>query len=152
MSTQFATYTPEIVSHIPMQRLYRLRWRFAFADKKDRVGIWDDNGPSIKENSAWAVDKRGLTKVFIDCESLIDYTSKTLVECDAQDFALFQWRFISYVNFGNTAQRPIPAGLQMLTRDKKITVYVDGRIDIEDLNEDERGFHFTEYQAGSLIQ
>lgn len=133
---------------LPTKQL-RLRWRFDFADKPTKRGVWDA-GSMRPEDAAWAVNKTGLVAAFIEAEIRHSQEELELVRCPGQDFAMFQWEAYAKMpgllkgNFNFTPRTTI-SGLSILTRNEKITVYVNGKIERKPLNEDQKKFSTHEH-------
>lgn len=136
---------------IPLPK-YRLRWVFEFQGKATKKGVW--NGVSKhKEDSAWAVNKDGLLRAYIEGEQYHTYKTRIFYECSGQDYASCQWEAFSRVSNAltlTTTQKPRTniSGLSFLTRDEKITVYVNGTIQKRPLTKEEMAFKIHEYTGG----
>lgn len=146
--------SPQIMPVIP--RRYRLRWGFQFATRPTRRGPWDC-GSDRPEDSAWAVNKEGLLKAFVEAEDIATHEVTMLTEVPGEDYATAQWEMHSRVaaiwreDSPVTAVRPRPIihGLSLLTRDEKITVMVSGAVERRPLTAGERGFDIHEHRLGT---
>lgn len=132
--------------------IHRLRWRFDFAGRPSRCGIW--NGAGRPEDGAWAVDKAGLVRAAIEMESVVTQETTVALELDGADYASAQWEAYARVSNVLAPGRVAPpsqiAGLSFLTRTEKITVFVDGRLTRRDLTAEEKKLStFTEHTAGT---
>lgn len=129
---------------------FRLRWRFDFASRPSKFGVWD-SGTKRPEDSAAYVKKDGLVRACIEGEFKETQEEYLLVECQGQDFALFQWEAYAktpaFSRWAEFTPRVVVAGLSLLTRDERITVYVNGQWCRRPLNEDEKQFSFNEHKA-----
>lgn len=82
------------LGQVAITRRCRLRWRFDFAGKPSRFGIWNNAGGKQDENfgsSAWCVNKSGLVRAAIEAEIFEGWQVKTLAEVDGHDFVNFRW-------------------------------------------------------------
>jgi len=136
------------------QRLYRLRWRFCFAGKPDRRGIW--NGASGRpEDGAWAVPKEGLLGAIIEGEDFHTHEVKKFLEIPGEDYVTAQWeayaRIPGFMGVESVTRAPNIYGLSFKTREEKITVAIDGRVHRRPLSEEEKKFKLKEHTAGSLL-
>lgn len=131
-------------------KLLRLRWRFDFAGKPTKRGVWDA-ASGRPEDAAWMVDKTGLVLAAIEGEHRDTQEEMTLVECQGQDFALFQWEaYARCPGLGMPAvftPRTNVAGLSLLTRDEKITVWINGQWERKPLSAEEKEFNFHEHSV-----
>lgn len=121
----------------PQARICRVRWRFDFAGKVSRFGIWNNSGGSQEEThktSAWCINKTGLVRAAIEAEYFDGWEIRTVLECDGPDFVNFEWR----------AATPAPMstkgllgesltingqtiGLTLVTADHRSTFFCDGK-------------------------
>ena len=131
---------------------YRLRWRFDFADRPSRVGIW--NGAGRHEDGAWAVPKNGLVRAAIEAEDLRTFEQKLMFEVDGADYVSAQWDAYGRMSgmgpaAGSMTLRQHVGGLSFLTRTEKVTVSVNGTISRRPLTESEKLFKFHEHTSGT---
>jgi len=108
----------------------RLRWRLLYADKKEKVGIWDGDSESPMDR-LYNQPMIGLKKVFIDAETIFDHQQFKVVDIDANEFRGAQWEANAIVPFDSqkTASiRPKINGISVFTGHEKISVFVDGSI------------------------
>jgi len=144
--------TEASISNAIPKTYYRLRWRFDFADKKARVGVWNNASP-LPQDSAWSVKKDGLIRAAIEGENIYTSEQVTLLECPGQDYATCQ--VVAYAKIpraighhGTVTPKGHFGGMAILTRDEKITVYVDGRIERAPLTANEKKFDLHEHKLG----
>ena len=133
-------------------KFFRLRWRFEFFNgKAPKIGVWDSNS-DLPTDSAWAVNKEGLAKVIVEAENRQTYELKQLLVIDGPDFASMQWEaYTKAPTFGLQAKHgaiKLPAyiaGLSVLTRESKITCWVNGKITQEQLSEHDKLWQIHEH-------
>jgi len=139
--------------HFGFQPLYRLRWRFDFADKPSKIGVW--NGASnLQSDSAMMVNKTGLIRACIEGEKIGEWVVKTLFEMDGHNYVTAQW--IRLANAGiminkdvQTASLPSSLiGLSLLSSDKKFIVYIDGTGAVVHLPKKRMDIKLLEHSAG----
>lgn len=136
-------------------RLFRLRWRFEFANgKAPRTGIWDGTSNNFGDSAA-AVDKNGLLRVLIQAEDRLNNVGQmlTLVDCPGQEYASMQWEAYSrlpgfFAGAGITPRAHV-SGLSILTTDEKITAWVSGKITRAPLTEHDKQWSILEHSLGS---
>jgi hypothetical protein len=125
-----------------MQALYRLRWRFEFLDgKAPRSGLW-----SMQErdslHGAWSVNKSNLAFALVQYECLRTQKVGVFAECAGPDFVNFEW-------IGQVVVRPLTElerstysptilGLQLVTRDLVLKVFVDGTHQVHARSEEDK--------------
>lgn len=144
MSIATPTIQPVIVPQ------YRLRWRFDFAGKPPKIGIWNGNGNA--SDMAWLISKEGLVRAAIEGEDIYTYEALVLLEIDGQDYSSAEWDAYSKLpGFwkGNIGIKPrtFIAGLSFLTRTHRISVGVDGSVTPRPLNDDEQTFSKKEHSV-----
>ncbi len=131
----------------------RLRWRFEFHNnKKPRVGIWDGTS-KLDSDSAWAVNKDGLSKVIIESEDRWGFT-QVMAVVDGVDYVSMQWE--SYAKspslglkkdfVGEVRLRSHIIGLSILTRTKKITCWCNGTVTEKPLKEHDMRWDIHEHK------
>lgn len=136
-------------------RLFRLRWRFEFAGgKAPKTGIWDGTSSNFADSAA-AVDKTGLLRVLIQAEDRLNNVGAmiTLVDCPGQEYASMQWeaysRVPAFFQGAGISPRAYVSGLSILTRDEKITAWVNGKITRTPLTENDKQWSILEHSLGS---
>lgn len=143
---QLASVAPQAIP----TKVYRLRWRFDFANKPSVIGTWDGAG---KTHQAWKINKEGLIRAVIEGECRDTHEIETLFECDGHEYAFCQWLAYSRVrgvygkNKGPISQLSMLSGITFLLRSYRVTVFVNGRIKPEPLTEQEALFKFKEHSA-----
>jgi len=109
----------------PLELKYLLRWRFDFADGKVKTGSW--NGSSI---TAWDINKDGLIRASIEAKDYVTKKIKKMVECKGEDFVNFGWIGFASASAALSGVTVTPntviGGLNMLTRDNNIRVFING--------------------------
>jgi hypothetical protein len=117
---------------MPRERLTcRLRWRFDFSDKPPKWGFWSQPGNAKIGGQAWAVNKSGLVRAAIECESTSTHKLWVGVECDGWDFVNFEWVGGTttpnlFAIRGSVELAPQIVGMRLHSRDMVYTVMMDG--------------------------
>lgn len=124
-----------------------LRCRFDFAHNKPTwFSMWNDSGPNDCDKAAFQ-NKNGLIRASIEAKNVITREIITVVECNGIDFCNFQWLAIAstpaMAKFARVTSKNV--GLALVTRDKKINVFVNGKITVENRSEAEKNFHYASY-------
>lgn len=133
--------------------IYRLRWRFEFADRMTKIGGWNNCSQNPKEMAAF-VDKKKLVMAIIEGERISSWGIKTLLEVEGHNYASMQWvtclscpmhlngpQHTKYVQAGDVI------GLSILTASHKATVFVDGRGEYRTLTDQEKKFKIYEHRS-----
>ena len=127
-----------------VNQTWLLRWRFDFSDHKpSRMGLWSHPGPIA--NQAWHQNKENLARAHIEGKNLQTKEIKTLVHCDGQRFRNFQWVAAAKNVLVSGGADTELVGLCLWMDEKKVTVYHDGRCQVEDLSEPEKNMHLATY-------
>lgn len=132
--------------------IYRLRWVFEFNNKASVVGQW--NGASRHPSDmASFVNKTDLKRAIIEGEEQFTWRLNRLLEIPSADYVNMEWvaAVSAPLNLANEYRRKVSGqiiGMSIVTRDKKITVYVDGSVSERILSESEREFKITEHSIG----
>jgi len=132
--------------------IYRLRYRFEYFDGKPTVfGKWDHSGDHAA-NQAWTQKRDGLARVIIEGKHNVTKETVSIVDCSGQDYRMLQWiaaGFLGSRQLKNCGNGITPAtrniGLALWTADKKIAVFNNGVVHVEELNEQEKKYHFATY-------
>jgi hypothetical protein len=135
------------------KKFYRLRWRFQFLNKPDRVGVWNlisDN----PDDAAWRVPKEGLVRAAIEGEDRETFEEKVLLEVFGDDYVSCTGEmFARMPGMGFQGSHVTPQahlyGVSFLTRTEKITVHVDGSTERRPLTEEEKQFKLHEHIVGA---
>jgi len=138
------------------QPFYRLRWRLEYSDgKKTRYGGWNAASQDPKQMAAF-VDKDHLAKAVIEGERFGQWTIKPLVVVDGHNFASFEWRvaltapsFLGRSKIASYTGAGDVIGMSIITRDSKITVFVDGQIQTRPLDKYETLHKLEEHTRGA---
>jgi hypothetical protein len=132
--------------------IYRLRWVFEFNEKRSVVGQW--NGASrLPRDMAAFVNKDGLKRAVIEGEEQFTWRLNRLLEIPAADYVSMEWVAAASAPVGlkgvNKATiSGMIIGMTIITRNKKITVYIDGSVSERLLDDDERQFKIKEHNIG----
>ena len=136
---------------IAIDRRYRLRWRFDFADKPTKTGIWNNSGGQQKEgfgSSAWCVNKTGLVRAAVEAENQQTWEVSVLAECDGWDFVNFAWIATTPAPFMLGALDALEiqgqvTGLVLETRELNHRVRVDGSQQIVQKTAADKAIHLA---------
>ncbi len=128
----------------PKDSLYLLRWRFDFADRPSKMGMWSQSG-TRDEDKASFVNTTGLVRASIEGKDIATREVKVLAECDGHDYVVFKWNaaFISTGSFA-TGQHVL-TGLKLVTRDFELDVFPSGDVKILARAEDEKTIHYAAF-------
>jgi hypothetical protein len=123
--------------------LYDIRWVFEYRDGTEKkIGFWTRDSQDIKTMAAFK-RKEGLAKAYIERKDKRNGIIQIPVYCNGQDFCLFKWvRIVKLSNLKNQASPGQLVGLTLVSRDLEATVYVDGKIEINQRKEDEKKIHY----------
>lgn len=132
---------------------FRLRWRFQFKSKPDRVGVWNEesNHPS---DGASAVVKLGLTRAIIEGENCRTFEIVRFVYCPGQDY--IATKVEAYARIPGAigmkvpvmTKHPVIYALCFLTRYHYIAVSITGRIGMREPTPDELRASLREHRIG----
>lgn len=134
--------------------VFRLRWVFEYSDgKAPRRGVW--NGTTNQPgDSAAVVSKENLAYAIIEGEHRHTFEVIRFLVVEGPAYASAQWE--AYVRAGNAlgirgsvSPRTHIAGLSFLTREERITVFVDGRVLRKPLTDHEKNWNIFEHKLGS---
>jgi hypothetical protein len=125
---------------------FELRWRFEFANKPTRAGMWSQPAKMQSDMAAF-VNKDGLISASIEAKNFYTQEQFIIAECSGQDFVNFKWvaerhqvvagpGLYSFANWHNLV------GLSLVTRDVELTVYFDGNNLILNRTEEDKNFHY----------
>lgn len=135
-------------------KFFRLRWRFEFHDRPAKVGVWD-NATEKQTDAAWAVNKTGLAFAIIEAEDRQTFATRQLVVVDGHEYASMQWEAYSKSPsfglagaHGAVTLRSNIVGLSILTRDEKITSWVNGKTVRSALSDHDKLWEITEHSLG----
>ena len=131
---------------------YRLRYRFEYFDNKPTVfGKWNHSG-NHPSNQAWTQKREGLSRVIIEAKDIVTNEIKTIVDCPGQDYRLLQWiaaGFLGSRQLKNAGSGVTPMtrniGISLWTSEKKIAVFNNGVVHVENLNDHDKKYHFATY-------
>jgi hypothetical protein len=129
---------------------WRLRWKFEFSNKPTKCGVWD-LGSDHPNDAAWRINKEGLTRASIEGENRETYEIRTFFECEGSDYAFCQGEaFVKVPGVlglkGSVTIKGTVAGISFLTREEKISVWVNGTVSRRLLSIEEKKFNFMEHK------
>jgi hypothetical protein len=131
---------------------YRLRWRFDFANRPSRYGVWNGASPHKSDMAAF-VPKDGLVRAAVEGIKVARNVNVILAEVDGHNFASFAWDAAvglpSIGLQGSFSRESTIVGLSILSRTEKITVYIDGKVKRRPLTGHEMKFKLEEHKGGS---
>ena len=124
-------------------QMYWLRWRFDFAGRASKRGIWNAGGSEM--DGAWCVKKDGLVRVAVEGQCIYTHNLVTLFELDGHEYACAEWDAYSKLpGFykGDFAVKPrtFISGISLLTQTERIMIRVNGKVDRMTLAEYDRQF------------
>lgn len=135
-----------------MRKIYQinhellLRWRFVFSDHKpDKFGMWSQAG-TCEHTKAWAINKENLAYAIIETKNQFTREIRQPIVCEGWDFVNFQWESAVGFNLSsglNKKRAGSILGLSIVTRDKKATVYIDGKIKTRERRDEEKLINFA---------
>jgi hypothetical protein len=108
----------------------RLRWRFEYAQKPSKYGIWDYTGQD-EENAAWRLSREGLLYAIIEGKSP-EGIIIPVIECPSSEFCNFQWEMEATLGGKSISHKVI--GLSLVSRSHKYTVFSNGQVDVKERN------------------
>ena len=131
---------------------WRLRWRFDYSGRGTKYGSWNCSSPLQKDMAAFQ-PKEGLVSASIEGESTHTFEMRTFYECDGHEYVSCQGEAYGKIRnpLGITgAGNPMVffSGLSFITRDKKVTVFIDGTMQQEFLRNKKADYKFFEHEAG----
>jgi len=132
--------------------IYRLRWFFNFKDHKpDSYGGWNSGSQKPNEMAAFK-DKNNLSIACIQGEKVGSWVIQNLVTIDGTRFVGFKWVYAASLggfNPGTFKPTPMVIGMSILTNDEQATVYLDGRVALRKLTDNEKDLKFmSEHSRG----
>lgn len=128
-----------VATYVP--RKYRIRPALEFLKGRRWYGMWD-NPPATDDvaNLISAQDRAGLVYACIDVKNWVTKEVKTVVRCARADYVQHRWVFCAPspsigLKGGVRLNNAFVQGLTIVTRDEKVTIFVDGSIKREPMNE-----------------
>jgi hypothetical protein len=124
-----------------------------FADKSSKYGGWNRATQNIPEMAAF-VNKNRLIRASVEVEKISHWINRPFAEVDGHDFMSFEWKVAATLPFlgkdSPAAVRTSPSviGLSILSASKKITVFIDGQVQIRPLSGHEKLAKLEEHKAG----
>jgi hypothetical protein len=129
----------------------RLRWVFKFADRPDKVGMWNGSTNKFEESAAY-ISKTGIVYAAIQIEYIGQWTPITLFECDGHDYVSSRWIGATNAGMGFSMPQdsftaaPSIVGLSFITRSECVSCFVDGSISRRPLKASELKFKLREHR------
>lgn len=135
-----------IVEGVEQQPRFDIRWRFDFANKPMRAGMWSQSSKNPADMAAF-VNKDGLVLASIEARNFYTQEQFLIAECEGQDFVNFKWcaerhQVVSGTGLYSFANWHNLVGLTLVTRDVELTVYFDGTSQIVKRTEEDKKFHY----------
>lgn len=121
--------------------LYKLRWRFDYANRPSKCGQWSKPATRDEDMAARQL-KDGLIRASIEGQDISTQEIFTLAECDGHDFCNFQWISAQY---GMSPGHAKIVGLAIMTRNQVAQVFVDGSSKILERPENDKNYHYAIY-------
>jgi hypothetical protein len=132
-----------------LEPLYRLRWRFDYADRASKCGMWcyASNRP---EEMACFQNTTGLVRACVQAENLKTWETEDVVECDGHDFVEFRWVTAVSMNplmlQGSFTSPGTIVGLELITRAKRATALVNGKLLVRERTAEEMLNNLDQYR------
>lgn len=106
-----------------------MRWRFDFANKPSKFGMWNSPGPRQHgAHAAWSTNKEGLVRASIEGKDIYTREVRTLVACDGHNFVNMKWHAEIRHSVGAYGHFPgKPIGMILQTRDEDVLYLMDGQ-------------------------
>jgi len=127
--------------------MYLIRWRFDFLEHPSKMGQWSRPATRQEDMAAFCL-KPGLVRASIEGKDFHTREIKTLAEVDGWDYCVFKWLAMASVpgNFRGTF-RPISKlfGLQIVAREREISVFPDGTVKITPRDPLEKKLNYATY-------
>jgi len=130
--------------YVPLK--YLLRWRFEFSDgKAPKYGAWSKPGERPEEKACF-VNKENLARAMVEKMSLENNKIEVVAECHGADFVNFEW--LGCVSgFASLALKrgiiPRVHGLNLVTRNERVSVLIDGRVLYKNRHKGEENTHLV---------
>lgn len=125
---------------------YLLRWRFDFANKPTRFGMWNSSGPSQHgAHMAWSTNKEGLVLAQIEGKDILSREVRTLVACDGHEFVNMKWYAVikhGLQNFAGAYPGRL-IGMILQTREMDVLYLMDGRHATKSRTEGDKKFNYA---------
>ena len=112
---------------------YRLRWRFEFADRPARRGVWNLESDR-PDDAAWRVPKAGLVYAVIEGENIRTFETVRFFECPGPDYITCKGNAYTRtpgaigLSVAAFSPRPILWAISFLTRTELVAVTVIGEL------------------------
>lgn len=109
--------------------MYLLRWRFDFASRPTKCGMWNNPGTNNVDKACFQ-NKEGLTWARIEGKNISTREVKVLAEISGQDFLNFQWMAQRRLKSGETEL----LGIKILSRYNEVEVDMSGAVKVKKLS------------------
>lgn len=120
---------------------FRLRWRFNYADKHSRYGVW--SRPAERPEDMAAFNNRGaIVSATIESQDVTNDSVRVVAECSGSDFVNFEW-IATATGFDTSTSQIV--GLTLVTSNERCSVYVDGSAAIHKRSEDEKRLNLATF-------
>ncbi len=135
-----------------IEPLFSLRWGFAYRGRRNKYGMWDKSGTYIKglkhidQTVAWCQTKENLTVAYIEVKNLKTREVKKIVACDGHNFVNFEWSAITPLPMPGKVEIKVAGeiyGLVLVTRDERITVLRNGKVEVRKRTESEQTLQYS---------
>lgn len=127
---------------------YDLRWRFDYAGRKSKWGMWNNPGER-EEDMAYRQNKEGLVRVAIEGKHRRTFDIVTLAECDGWDYVNTEWMAACLAAaFFTTERAPSQhylVGLKIKTRDHELQVYPTGAVNKVPRTAEDKNYHYATF-------
>lgn len=124
----------------PNEGIRGFRWRFEYADKAPRIGIWNYVGDD-SALQAWNQPKEGLLFAVIEAKDHNQVIHRVF-ECSGQDFCNFQWEIEASFSFKGKVGEHRIIGLTLVSRNERATIFKNGACVVEPRQADDLDNHY----------
>jgi hypothetical protein len=145
------TLKTQIPKKLGIQSFGRLRWVFKFADRPDKVGVWNNATNNFEESAAY-ISKTGIVYAAIQIEIMGQWTARTMFECDGHDYVSSRWIGATSAGSGIGLKgkyqlSPSIIGLCFVTRTENVSCFVDGSMSRKPLSAYDKKFNIREHRV-----
>ena len=121
-------------THKYLPNKYLLRWFADMRNGETRTGMWNQSGECNFTSSSRFINSDRCLVVGIEAKNIETRNIGRPVRCIVQDWLSFRWMTTASVPFKGIARSgaatimPNYHALTLVTRDEKVTVFIDGNV------------------------
>lgn len=119
--------------------MYLLRWKFDYASRPSRAGMWDNPG-KLDTDKACFNNKDDVICAKIEGKNYLTRETVVLAEIKGENFMNFQWLANAYLTPGTSTPRTVLTGMKIVSRYEEIEVFKNGKINKKPLSNDNINF------------